>query len=65
MNLRGGQQIFFQAKNMGHNGIPESGTAGQPDHVAAEAATRPTKCLMHLNYQAMLVMDSSGVTLLE
>ena len=71
MNLRGGQQIHFQAKHMGHNGIPAvpqvgGGTAaGGADAVDAIPATHPNKALLHLNYQAMVVMDSSGVTLLE
>ena len=71
MNLRGGQQIFFQAKNMGHNGIPEvpatggGAAAGGTDAIPAVPPTHPNKALLHLNYQAMLVMDSSGVTLLE
>ena len=52
MNLRGGQQIFFQAKNIGHNGIPAAnGNAEVPP-------SRPTKALLHLNYQAMVVMLS-------
>ena len=59
MNLRGGQQIFFQGKNIGHNGIPASGDD------PAVPPTRPNKALLHLNYQAMVVMDSAGVTLLE
>ena len=60
MNLRGGQQIFFQAKNIGHNGIPA--TLADDDDAPP---TRPNKAILHLNYQAMVVMDSSGVTLLE
>ena len=59
MNLRGGQQIFFQGKSIGHNGIP--GAGDDPD----TPPTRPNKALLHLNYQAMVIMDSSGVTLLE
>jgi len=50
LNLRGGQQIFFKASNIGTTGAD---------------ATHPTKAFCHLNYQAMVVMDSSGVTLLE
>ena len=65
MNLRGGQQIFFQAKNMGHNGIPAVPATGGAAAVDAVPATHPSKALLHLNYQAMVVMDSSGVTLLE
>ena len=49
LNLRGGQQIFWTAKNIGDT------TAG----------TMPTKAFMHLNYQAMVVMDASGCSLLE
>ena len=65
MNLRGGQQIFFQAKNLGHNGEPEVGGGDANGGTDAIPATHPKKALLHLNYQAMVVMDSSGVTLLE
>ena len=71
MNLRGGQQIFFQAKNLGHNGIPAQpatgggAAAGGTDATDAIPASHPNKAILHLNYQAMVVMDSSGVTLLE
>ena len=51
LNLRGGQQIFFKASNIGISG------GANPTH--------PTKAFCHLNYQAMVVMDASGVTLLE
>ena len=51
LNLRGGQQIFFKASSIGSN------TGANPTH--------PTKAFCHLNYQAMVVMDASGVTLLE
>jgi hypothetical protein len=47
LNLRGGQQIFWTAKNIG------------------DGTTKPTKAFMHLNYQAMVVMDASGCSLLE
>jgi len=50
LNLRGGQQIFFKASRIG--------TAGA-------GGTHPLKAFCHLNYQAMVVMDASGVTLLE
>ena len=56
---------------MGHNGIPAQAAtgggsaAGGTDAVDAIPATHPNKALLHLNYQAMVVMDSSGVTLLE
>ena len=71
LNLRGGQQIFFQAKNMGHNGIPAQAAtgggaaAGGTDATDAIPANHPNKAILHLNYEAMVVMDSSGVTLLE
>ena len=47
LNLRGGQQLFFKAKNVGTD------------------VTHPTKAFAHINYQAIVVMDASGVTLLE
>ena len=50
LNLRGGQQIFFKASNIGTTGAD---------------ATHSTKAFCHLNYQAMVVMDASGVSLLE
>ena len=58
-NLRGGQQIFVQAKHIGHNGIAAVG------ETPAVPATHPVKATLCMNYQAMIVMDSSGVTLLE
>ena len=53
MNLRGGQQIVYQCKNVGDNGTDTTDP------------TRPNKAMIHLNYQAMIILDSSGVTLLE
>ena len=56
---------------MGHNGIPAQpatgggAAAGGTDATDAIPATHPNKAILHLNYQAMVVMDSSGVTLLE
>ena len=51
LSLRGGQQIFFKASGLGTSG------GANPTH--------PTKAFCHLNYQAMVVMDASGVTFLE
>ncbi len=52
LNLRGGQQIFWKGTNIGSS-------------VDGPTTKHPAKAFCHLNYQAMVVMDASGVTLLE